>query len=86
MRRLEAAGMITFALLCVLYFLPTIVAARRGHGVVGVLLLNLLFGWTGIGWAAIMVWALLSAPRFAYIPVGYGSPAMGGRSAQWERF
>lgn len=78
--------MITFTLLCVLYFLPTIVAARRGHGVVGVLLLNLLFGWTGIGWAAMMLWALLSPPRFVYVPVGYNPVCMGGRSAQWERF
>ena len=78
--------MITFALLCVLYFLPTIVAARRGHGVTGVLLLNLLFGWTGIGWMAMMVWALLSAPRFAYVPVAYGSAYAGPRSTQWERF
>ncbi|SEB75703.1 superinfection immunity protein [Terriglobus roseus] len=78
--------MITFALLCVLYFLPSILAARRGHGVAGVLLLNLLFGWTGIGWAAMMVWALLSMPRSVYMPVPYGSPYIRGRCAQWERF
>jgi hypothetical protein len=78
--------MITFALLCILYFLPTILAARRGHGVLGILLLNLLFGWTVIGWAAMLVWALLSAPRLVYMPMAYGSPVMGGRSAQWERF
>ncbi|AFL86798.1 hypothetical protein Terro_0455 [Terriglobus roseus DSM 18391] len=78
--------MITFTLLCVLYFLPTIVAVRRGHGVVGVLLLNLIFGWTGIGWAAMMLWAVFSMPRRVYIPVAYGSAYRCGPAAQWERF
>lgn len=78
--------MITFTLLCVLYFLPTIVATRRGHGVVGVLLLNLLFGWTVIGWVAMMLWALLSAPRFAYIPVPYSAAYVSPGTNPWERF
>ena len=61
--------MITLFLLCALYFLPTIVASHRGHAVGGILLLNLFFGWTGIGWAALLLYALLSAPRWRY---GYG--------------
>ena len=58
--------MITLALLFALYFLPTIVASHRGHSVGGILLLNLFFGWTGIGWAALLLYALLSAPRWGY--------------------
>jgi hypothetical protein len=68
---LEAAGMITLLLLFVLYFLPTIVASHRAHAVGGILLLNLFFGWTGIGWAALLLYELLSAPRwqrYAYGP------------------
>ena len=63
--------MITLLLLCALYFLPTIVASHRGHATGGILLLNLFFGWTGIGWAALLLYALLSAPRwerYAYGP------------------
>ncbi len=56
--------MITLSVLALLYFLPTIVAARQGHDVAPILLLNLFFGWTGIGWAAMLLWALLARPRY----------------------
>ncbi len=56
--------MIHLAVLAILYFLPTIIASNRGHGVTGILCLNLLFGWTGIGWIIMLLWALLSAPRW----------------------
>jgi TM2 domain-containing membrane protein YozV len=69
--------MIHLAILAALYFLPTIVAAHRGHGVAGVLLLNFLVGWTGIGWIVLMVWALMSAPRYLVLPPGYCPPNHG---------
>jgi threonine/homoserine/homoserine lactone efflux protein len=56
--------MIILAIISILYFLPTIIASNRGHGVTGILLLNLIFGWTGIGWIALLLWALLSTPRW----------------------
>jgi hypothetical protein len=68
--------MITLSVLALLYFLPTIVAANRGHGVAGILLLNLFFGWTVIGWFALLLWALLSYPgyRVFQVPVAYYPP------------
>ena len=66
--------MIHLALLAALYFLPTIVASNRGHHVTGILLLNLFFGWTGIGWIALLLWALLSYPAYRVIPVAYYPP------------
>lgn len=74
--------MITLSVLTLLYFLPTIVASNRGHSVGGVLLLNLFFGWTGIGWIALLLWALLSFPgyRTYYAPVAYYHPP-----EQWRR-
>lgn len=63
--------MITLSILTLFYFLPTIVAANRGHKVTGILLLNLFFGWTGIGWFAMLLWALLSTPRYIYIAAPY---------------
>jgi hypothetical protein len=54
--------MIHLTVLVLLYFLPTIVASNRGHCVTGILLLNLLLGWTGIGWIILLLWALLSTP------------------------
>ena len=54
--------MITLSVLVLFYFLPTIIAAHNGHHITGILLLNLFLGWTGIGWFAMLLWALLSAP------------------------
>ena len=67
--------------LTLIYFLPTIVALVRGHGVAGVLVLNLFFGWTGIGWFALMLWALLSRPCFCVVPGPVFHPYWG-----WRRY
>jgi hypothetical protein len=56
--------MIHLTVLALLYFLPTIIATNRGHHVTGILLLNLFLGWTGIGWVAMLLWALLSTPAW----------------------
>jgi Superinfection immunity protein len=64
--------MITLCFLGLIYFLPTLIAAHRGHSVTGILLLNVFLGWTGIGWLALMLWALLSRPPcFVIAPPGY---------------
>lgn len=62
--------MIPFFLLCALYFLPTIVASHRGNRIGGILILNLLFGWTGIGWFALLLYALLCQVRTYDVPPG----------------
>lgn len=53
----------TFALLVIPmllgYFLPALVAAwRLHHQTKAIVALNLLLGWTFIGWAAALIWAL----------------------------
>jgi hypothetical protein len=46
-------------ILAVLYFLPGITAYARGHmSAAAIVALNLLLGWTLIGWVAAMVWSL----------------------------
>ncbi len=75
--------MITLAVLLALYFLPSIVASHRGHGIGGFLVLNLFFGWTVVGWFALLLYALLSAPR--YVMYGPGS-CPGGYNRTWQRF
>lgn len=43
----------------ILYFLPAIIAfARSKRDAVSILVLNLLLGWTAIGWVIALVWAL----------------------------
>jgi hypothetical protein len=42
-----------------LYVLPTIIAAVRRHrSILGILLVNILTGWTFIGWVIALVWSL----------------------------
>ena len=44
--------------LLTLYLAPFMVAAARGHDAIGpILAANLVIGWTGIGWIALLVWA-----------------------------
>jgi hypothetical protein len=41
------------------YFVPSIVANSRNHpNVLGIFLLNLLLGWSLIGWVIALVWAV----------------------------
>ncbi|MFZ1938574.1 MAG: superinfection immunity protein [Terracidiphilus sp.] len=49
-----------------LYFLPAIIAAaRHTHNAMGILMLNLFLGWTGIGWFIALLMAICSAPYAA---------------------
>lgn len=44
---------------CVMYFLPSIIAfARSKRDSASIFVLNLLLGWTAIGWVIALVWAL----------------------------
>lgn len=54
-----AGSVILLVVAAVIYFLPSIVAGARGKatGTGGVLLVNLFFGWTLIGWLLAFVWA-----------------------------
>ena len=40
------------------YFLPTIIGVHKRNAL-AIFLLNLLTGWTGIGWVAALVWSVL---------------------------
>ena len=45
------------------YFLPFIIAlARRSPQTVAIFFLNLLAGWTLIGWVGAFVWAVITVP------------------------
>ncbi|HKO19427.1 MAG TPA: superinfection immunity protein [Acidobacteriaceae bacterium] len=63
--------MITLSALTLLYFVPTIIAGRRGHDVLWPLLVNVFIGWTVIGWLALFLWALLWDPPHYSVPAGY---------------
>lgn len=47
-----------FLVLVILYFIPTGVACIRSHkNTASIFLLNLLLGWTFIGWVISLVWS-----------------------------
>lgn len=57
-------GFILLLLGVVLYFLPTIVANYNHRDNCGAILaLNLLLGWTFLGWVVALVWALTDSKR-----------------------
>jgi hypothetical protein len=64
------AGLVMFVVIgllgIVIYFAPTIVAKGKPH-VTGVFLVNLLFGWTVIGWVAAFIWAFTGAPPSEFV-------------------
>lgn len=42
-----------------IYLIPMVVALRRGHPQAGpIIVINLLLGWTLIGWALVLAWAV----------------------------
>ena len=52
---------------CVMYFLPTLIAAIRSkRDVLTIFLVNFFLGWSVIGWIVCLVWAL-KADQIAYL-------------------
>jgi hypothetical protein len=53
--------------LCVagVYVLPSIIACLRGHRNAGaIVVLNILLGWSFIGWAVALIWSLTDNVRY----------------------
>jgi len=59
MNNLGLLGMILAILIFGVYFLPTLIAFLRRHkNKLAIFFLNILLGWTGIGWAIALVWSV----------------------------
>jgi hypothetical protein len=59
--------------LIVVYFVPAVIAGMRNHQNGGAIFaLNLLLGWTLIGWVAALVWSLTASA--APVAVGAAGP------------
>jgi 4-hydroxybenzoate polyprenyltransferase len=61
------AGLLTAILLVacivggVVYCIPTAIATNRGHpNALPILILNIAFGWTFVGWVGALIWACLA--------------------------
>ena len=57
------AKIVVIALLVALYFAPSMIALhRRHHNRAAIVILNLLLGWTFIGWVIALVWSATATP------------------------
>jgi len=72
---MKAIGYIFLAIVLLgLYFLPTIIAFRRDHAYKGIILvINLVFGLTGLGWAGSLIWAIFPSEKSLIDPI-VGNP------------
>jgi len=51
-------AVIFFLLLIALYFLPSVIAVIRNHrNRIPIILVNILLGWSFVGWVVSLVWA-----------------------------
>jgi uncharacterized membrane protein YqaE (UPF0057 family) len=46
-----------------IYFLPCIVGWSKKHNAGAIFMLNLLLGWTAIGWIVALIWAMTDDPK-----------------------
>lgn len=51
----------------VLYVLPSLLAKHKRNAV-AIVILNLLLGWTVIGWIGALLWALVEKPKVVVSP------------------
>jgi hypothetical protein len=66
-------------LLFVVYFFPSFIGWRRRHHNAGaIFVLNLLLGWTVLGWAAALVWASTRTEAPILCPAPATSPGGDG--------
>ena len=57
-------GILFLAVIGVVYFLPSIIAARRYHpNGAPIYVVNLFLGWTLIGWVIALAWSLTAIPQ-----------------------
>lgn len=52
-------GFISFVFGVLVYFLPTVISYIRKNPSTKLILVNVLVGWTGIGWLGCLVWSVM---------------------------
>jgi len=60
MQNLKILELLLVVMMFVLYFLPAVIAFLRKHkNKLAIFLLNLLLGWTVLGWTASLIWSVI---------------------------
>ena len=59
MRELTSFDLVIVILIFAAYFLPALIAFLRQHrNMLAIFLLNLLLGWTALGWVGSLIWSV----------------------------
>ena len=85
------SGLLAIVIAVPIYFAPSLVARRRKkRNAVAIFALNLLAGWTIIGWGAALIWSFMADPTSAVMVQQAVAPALcsscGKYSAQGSVF
>jgi len=60
MQNFTILELLLVVLIFAFYFLPTLIAFLRNHkNKLAIFLLNLLLGWTVLGWVVLLVWSVM---------------------------
>ena len=60
MKELSLVELLVITLIFALYFLPTFIGLlRQRKNKLAIFLLNLLLGWTVLGWVATLIWSVM---------------------------
>ena len=58
--RLSLLHVIVFAAIIAISFAPAIIAFVRNHAQKWIIFaLNVILGWTGVGWIAVLIWSII---------------------------
>jgi hypothetical protein len=61
--------MTVLLIMALLYFVPSVIAfAANRRNVAGIVLVNLLLGWTFLGWVVALVWATIPDAEVLVLP------------------
>ncbi len=75
-------GLVAIILIAVIFFYPSLIAYKRGHAYKNIILvINLVFGFTGFGWALAMIWAIFPSEKSLIDPVVGNPTGLGRRNA-----
>jgi len=53
-------GILIIIITALIYFIPSIIATNSNHkNALGIVILNLLLGWTILGWVGALIWSVI---------------------------
>lgn len=77
---------VLFYILAFLYFIPSVIGIlRKHHNLVGLIALNVLLGWTVLGWVGALIWSLLRSSKSQTIIHNYTETLSKNRIGELEQ-